>query len=734
LQLNLQQQAAVSHTQGPLLILAGAGAGKTRVLTERIKHLVHSKIAAPFEIMAVTFTNKAANELKNRIRNNHPELQFAEGLGIRGMWVGTFHSICGKILRLEIENLGYTRRFVILDDGEQISIIKDALKLLDLDDKKFPPRAMLSNISRAKSNSLKPDELGSGYYEEKVSQVYAHYQESLKRQNALDFDDMLLLTVELFERFPVILDRYARRFRHILVDEYQDTNPTQYKLIRLLSSYYPNLCVVGDADQSIYSFRAADFRIILRFQQDFPDATVIKLEQNYRSTQHILSAANAVIDNNVERVEKTLWTENPAGDKVVVYHASDDRDESEYIIEQIKKHNYNLNDVAVLYRTNAQSRAIEEALLRWSIPYRLIGGIRFYDRKEIKDVLAYLRMLFNPYDEMAITRAFGVPKRGIGPVTLKKWFASAKQKDMSPIDYALRGNLGKSKGEGAIQALLYDLKPVLEIIDTAPVAKILALILDKSGLEASLRAEGTDEANGRLENISELLNLAARFSAEQEDNSLDHFMIHIALVSDQDSNQPDDRPQVTLMTLHAAKGLEFSHVYLTGLEEGIFPHQRALQDQSESELEEERRLAYVGLTRAEKTLTLSHAARRFQFGEAKMGIPSRFVDEIPYEVVSVVKSPYIINQEREMNSYNRSLGRSRDSFDEFGDDSFASSRPRTLAPLNTQTYVIGQQVTHAAWGKGTVVQTFGTGSRQTIAVSFPGLGKRILDPSVAPLK
>lgn len=767
--LNPPQLQAVTMGPGPLLILAGAGAGKTKVITHRIAHLVSQGYAQPDEVLAVTFTNKAANELKERL--GHLLRGDAAPAGplfahqswmVRGMWVGTFHSICGKILRMDLDQLGaagYNSNFVIFDETDQVGVVKGALNRLGLDDKDYPPRQVLNKISGAKSRALTPDayfETARGYQGQRIASLYEEYQRELARQNALDFDDLLLLTVRLLRACPEVLARYQARFRYILVDEYQDTNHTQYELIRLLSGRHRNLCVVGDVDQSIYSFRNADFRIILQFQQDWPDATVIKLEENYRSTATILAAANHLIQHNEQRFEKNLWTRNPQGEAIALYEAIDERDEAEYVLMQIRKRREgrSLNDFAVLYRTNAQSRALEELFMRWGTPYRLVGGVRFYERKEIKDLLGYLRLVHNPADETAFVRVVNTPRRGIGKTTVERVVEAARRSGIHAIALlsdpgAVIDGLTAKTASKLVQFAAW-IKGINRQSAGMDLPDLVRRVADESGYSAALLEEGTDEALGRLENVSELVSVAQDFVEQSDDTSLGAFLTHLMLLSDADASGAEDAERVTLMTLHAAKGLEFPLVFLVGLEEGVFPHKRSMDDPAQ--MEEERRLAYVGITRAKEALQLSHARSRTVFGETQAAVASRFLRELPPGSLQTSISPLLKMQARLqagsagpprpprerraaarqseqdvvwMQDWDRAEPAAR----AWGGRGAAKGGPPTATPQVT----VGTRVRHEKFGEGVIARVLGEGERATWAVSFPGLGQKILDPRFAPL-
>lgn len=610
--LNLKQQEAVLCTEGPVLVLAGAGSGKTKTLTHRIAYLIEKKKISPYNILAVTFTNKAANEMKERISR-----LLVQKAGLKLPWMGTFHSICVKILHREIEALGYSSNFTIYDQQDSLSLIKRICKDIGIDVKKNNPRAIQSFISGAKSEMLDPKSYRKyidGYFQEKVADVYDEYQKRLKSMDALDFDDLLNKTVELFEKHDKILKKYQGLFKYILVDEYQDTNQPQYKFCKLLSQKHKNICVVGDDWQSIYAFRGANFRNILNFEKDWPDAKVVKLEQNYRSTKNILSAADAIIKKNESRSDKTLWTQKKGGNLVTLYEAQDQHDEIDFIITEIKSlmgryNELNYNDFVILYRTNAQSRSVEEVFLNYGVAYKIVGGVRFYERREIKDILAYLSLIQNPKNKVALERIINLPRRGIGKKTLTKILAS-DDKEVNP----------KVK---KFFEMIDDMRKKSSEINPA---ELIDYVARKSGYKDFIM-DGTPEGEGRWENIEELKSVASK------SDSLDQFLEEIALVADID-NYDKSQDAVTLMTLHNAKGLEYKIVFIVGLEEGLFPHSRSLLDPAE--MEEERRLAYVGITRAKENLYLTYARSRLLYGDIKMNMPSRFIEELPEELVDKV--------------------------------------------------------------------------------------------------
>ena len=636
--LNKEQQQAVQHTEGPLLILAGAGSGKTKVLTVRIAHLLAQGVN-PYEILAITFTNKAAKEMKSRVEG-------LVGDVANRIWLSTFHSFCAKFLRFEIDSfLGYNSNFTIYDTSDSQAVIKAALKALNLDDKYYPVGAMIAAISDAKNKLLFASDFrkqARDFYQQKVADVYEYYERELRKNNALDFDDLLLVAVKLLQSNATVLDKYSHRFRYVMIDEYQDTNHAQYLLAKLLASHWKNIAVVGDADQSIYAWRGADIQNILDFEKDYPNCTSIKLEQNYRSTKIILDAANAVIDNNKGRPEKNLWTDKIEGAKIQHFTAQSEHEEAAFIGDTIAKkhdiHDVPYGDMAILYRTNAQSRVLEEALIKRALPYTMVGGTKFYDRKEIKDVLAYLRVLYNPFDDLSLLRIINVPKRSIGATTVAKLQDYAREKGTSLFMTLTQLHLidsikGKTKEKlEEFGILIFTL--VSEMEDKT-VLDILESILDRTGYLAQLEESTDPQDQARAENIGELLSVAKDFQDTNPSGTVEDFLEQVALVNDVDSFEQEEA-KVTLMTLHAAKGLEFPIVFLCGLEEGLFPHSRTLMNPEE--IEEERRLAYVGITRAEKELYISNATTRTVFGRTSSYLPSRFIDEIPEELVDGLRA------------------------------------------------------------------------------------------------
>lgn len=644
--LNPKQKEAVLHTDDPLLILAGAGSGKTRVLTHRIAYLIDECGVNPWNIMAITFTNKAAGEMRERVDN-------LVGFGAESIWVSTFHSSCVRILRRHIESLGYTTSFSIYDSDDQKTLMRQVFKAMDIDTKQFKERAVLAAISSAKDKLITPEEFllnaGADFREKKTGEIYREYQKQLKKNNALDFDDLIVKTVELFQNNPQVLDYYQERFRYIMVDEYQDTNMAQFKLVSLLASKYRNLCVVGDDDQSIYRFRGADIQNILSFENTFPGTKVIKLEQNYRSTQNILDAANGVIRHNFGRKDKTLWTANGEGDKILFKQFDTAKDEADFVVRQIRDSAYSYQDQAVLYRTNAQSRLLEERCIFYNVPYRLVGGVNFYQRKEIKDVLAYLKTIANGVDDLSVIRIINVPKRGIGATTIGRVTAFASEHNMSFYDTLKEAKQipGIGKAAEKIGRFIAQMEAFRAMAHSEEysIKDLIDHILEDTGYEEELQEEGEIEAQTRLENIEELINKAAAYEEDSEHPTLDEFLEQVALVADID-NVDDSEDRVTLMTLHSAKGLEFPKVYLVGMEDGLFPGIMSIMADDKTEMEEERRLCYVGITRAKKELVLTAARQRMINGETRWSKPSRFIDEIPSELLDADKLQPVLGMEK----------------------------------------------------------------------------------------
>ncbi|WP_416353274.1 DNA helicase PcrA [Agrilactobacillus fermenti] len=737
--LNDKQKEAVQTTEGPLLIMAGAGSGKTRVLTHRVAYLIEEKNVTPWHILAITFTNKAAKEMKERVG------QLLDEEDARNVWVSTFHALCVRILRRESEKIGYARSFTIADPAEQLTLIKRILKNLNIDPKKFEPRSILNTISNAKNDMVKPEDYEQqtgSLFEEIVAKVYKRYQQSLQADQAMDFDDLIMLTIELFQKDQPTLSYYQNKFQYIHVDEYQDTNEAQYQLVRLLAGGYQNLCVVGDADQSIYGWRGANMNNILNFEKDYPTAQIVLLEQNYRSTKHILKAANEVINNNVVRKPKKLWTENSEGPKITYYRGQSEQDESLYVIDQIqqqiKENNYKYGDFAILYRTNAQSRVMEEGFVKANIPYKMVGGHKFYDRKEIKDVLAYLRLVANPKDDMSFQRVINSPKRGIGPGTVEKLQDFADEHDFSLLEACLNIDLsninGRARGNLAdFGNMIFDLR---ERIEAETISQLTEDLLDRSGYLKALKAQHNLEADSRIENIEELLSVTQRFddNYEPEDEDSDKFvdfLADLALVSDQDDLE-EEASEVTLMTLHAAKGLEFPVVFLIGMEEGIFPLSRAAADPDE--LEEERRLAYVGITRAQKKLYLTNAYSRVLYGRTQSNPASRFVGEIDDELLdygnqNAAAIPFRQTSTPSQRRFDNQMRRAQ-ATTHVAHQSGPVAKTSSAAQV---TWTAGDKVTHKKWGTGTVVKVNGTGENAELDIAFKEQGVKRLLAAFAPI-
>ncbi|WP_339300338.1 DNA helicase PcrA [Paenibacillus sp. FSL K6-2441] len=773
--LNPQQRQAVEATEGPLLIMAGAGSGKTRVLTHRIAYLIATRKAPPWAILAITFTNKAAREMQDRVS------RLVGGPEGRDIWVSTFHSMCVRILRRDIERIGFTSNFSILDSTDQLSVIRNCMKEQNIDTKKFEPKAVQAAISTAKNELITPQQYEhkiGDYFEGIVAKIYAQYQRQLRQNNSLDFDDLIMKTIELFKAAPDVLDFYQKKFQYIHVDEYQDTNRAQYMLCRMLADKHHRICVVGDSDQSIYRWRGADISNILNFEKDYPEAKTILLEQNYRSTSTILNAANEVIGHNTGRKPKKLWTDKAGGDKIKVYRAETEHDEGYFVTTEIHnsvKSGRNYRDHAILYRTNAQSRVIEEILIKSDIPYQIVGGIKFYDRKEIKDLLAYLRVLSNPDDDISLTRIINVPKRGIGDTTVAKLADAAAQRGTS-IYRVLEvvddlGIAGRTRN--ALVEFFDMIHGLHQMVPYLSVTELTEKLLEVTQYRLELQNENTLEARSRLENIDEFLSVTMEFENNNEDKSLVSFLTDLALIADIDSmndNSDAEKPNddaVVLMTMHSAKGLEFPVVFIIGMEEGVFPHSRAFLDNEE--LEEERRLAYVGITRAEEKLYLSCAQMRTLFGRTTANPPSRFLDEIPEELK---EDGGRVPRDR----YGRGAGvggaYSGRGFSSAGGGNFgrpatdaaggpwgrsaaAPSGPAgrgTAAPMRSGVTVTGggasgaaaktapgdfsagDKVAHAKWGVGTVVAIKGTGNDTELQIAFPApVGVKRLLAGFAPI-
>lgn len=774
--LNPAQREAVFCTEGPLLVLAGAGSGKTRVLTHRVVYLIEEKGVNPWNIMAITFTNKAAGEMRERVDK-------LVGFGAESIWVSTFHSSCVRILRRHIEALGYSGNFTIYDSDDQKTLMKQVLKKLDVDTKLYKDRAMLNHISSAKDQLITPEEMelnaGSEMRQKKIAQIYKTYQNELKKNNALDFDDLIVKTVELFQNNPEILDYYQERFRYIMVDEYQDTNYAQFKLVSLLAQKYRNLCVVGDDDQSIYKFRGADVRNILDFEEAFPGARVIKLEQNYRSTQNILNAANQVICHNRDRKDKTLWTANGEGDLVKVRQYNTAEEEADAIVRSIKNTGRAWKDIAVLYRTNAQSRLLEEKCIAHNIPYRLVGGVNFYQRKEIKDILAYLKTISNGVDDLAVLRIINVPKRGIGATTVGRVTVFASEHGMSLYqaleEAKMIPDIGKAAGKiGGFVEQIENLRRLMAE-EGYSIKELIGAILEDTGYRKELEAEGEVESETRLENIEELINKAVSYEENSEAPSLGEFLEEVALVADIDS-MDDSEERVTLMTLHSAKGLEFPLVYLAGMEDGLFPSMMSVSSDDKSELEEERRLCYVGITRAKEELVMTGARMRMINGETRYSKTSRFIEEIPEEFLDKeLLEPRLSGWNRsedEVEDSRLPWGKAAASWGKTGGDSrpggwgrsggtlgggfgggfgagshnaYASKKTApasvpafgkafTVNKEDSLDYGKGDRVRHIKFGDGTVMEIKDGGKDYEVTVQFDNMGVKKMFASFAKLK
>lgn len=752
--MNDRQAEAVQTTEGPLLIMAGAGSGKTRVLTHRIAYLIDEKMVNPWNILAITFTNKAAREMRERAEKLKTEAQ--------DCLIATFHSMCVRILRREADHIGYNRNFTIVDPGEQRTLMKRILKNLNLDPKKWNERAILGTISNAKNDLI--DEvayanLAGDMYTEIVAKCYTAYQKELRQSEAMDFDDLIMLTLRLFDQNPDVLTYYQQRYQYIHVDEYQDTNHAQYQLVKLLASRFKNICVVGDADQSIYGWRGADMQNILDFEKDYPEAKVVLLEENYRSTKTILQAANEVIRNNRNRRPKNLWTQNEDGEEIVYYRANDEQDEALFVartIDQLSREGYSHKDFAVLYRTNAQSRTVEEALLKSNIPYTMVGGTKFYSRKEIRDVISYLNLIANPSDNISYERVVNEPKRGVGPGTVEKIRDFAASQEISLLDASANILLSPVKGKAA-QAV-YDFANMLldlrERLDDYKVTELVEAVLEKTGYAASLAAQATLESQARIENIEEFLSVTKNFDEspgnpadESGLDKLSRFLNDLALIADTDDGDTESS-EVTLMTLHAAKGLEFPVVFLVGMEENVFPLSRASED--EDELEEERRLAYVGITRAEKILYLTNANSRMLYGKTNYNHPTRFLREISSDLLDYQGLARPSNSSFKVSYTNSDTSK-------FGQGmSLAQAlqeRKRQAAPSSISTgslpfgkssqsqpskpevaWAIGDIAHHKKWGDGTVLAVSGSGNSQELKINFPEVGLKKVLASIAPIE
>ncbi|MFS9337637.1 DNA helicase PcrA [Streptococcus intermedius] len=751
--MNDRQAEAVQTTDGPLLIMAGAGSGKTRVLTHRIAYLIDEKLVNPWNILAITFTNKAAREMKERAFSLNPATE--------DCLIATFHSMCVRILRREADHIGYNRNFTIVDPGEQRTLMKRILKNLNLDPKKWNERAILGTISNAKNDLIDEvayENMAGDMYTEIVAKCYTAYQKELRQSEAMDFDDLIMLTLRLFDQNPDVLTYYQQRYQYIHVDEYQDTNHAQYQLVKLLASRFKNICVVGDADQSIYGWRGADMQNILDFEKDYPEAKVVLLEENYRSTKTILQAANEVIRNNRNRHPKNLWTQNEDGEEIVYYRANDEQDEALFVartIDQLTREGYSHKDFAVLYRTNAQSRTVEEALLKANIPYTMVGGTKFYSRKEIRDVISYLNLIANPSDNISYERVVNEPKRGVGPGTVEKIRNFAASQNVSLLEASSQIMLSLVKGKAAQSVfdfanLILNLR---ERLDELTVTELVEIVLEKTGYTEQLVAQGTLESQARIENIEEFLSVTKNFDEHSENDTeetgldkLSRFLNDLALVADTDDAGTQESSEVTLMTLHAAKGLEFPVVFIIGMEENVFPLSRATEE--EDELEEERRLAYVGITRAEKVLFLTNANSRLLYGKTNYNRPTRFLNEISSDLLNYqglarpantsFKASYVNGKTvqfgqgtslaQALQERKQQVGPSRISSSQLP---FGKNIEATQPDLN---WAIGDIAHHKKWGDGTVLEVSGSGSSLELKINFPEVGLKKLLASVAPIE
>ena len=728
--LNPAQREAVEKTEGPVLILAGAGSGKTRVLTTRIAHLMEDKNVQAANILAITFTNKAAAEMRERVEETITELN------TKDMWITTFHSCCVRILRKGINRIGYNRSFVIYDSADQVTLIKDCLKELNLSDKVFEPKSVISTISSAKDKLYSPAHFKEAYKDDarmsKIADIYALYQDRLKRNSALDFDDLIFKTVELFKEDPETLEFYRSRFKYIMVDEYQDTSKAQYELIKLLARQHQNICVVGDDDQSIYGWRGADIRNILEFEKDYDDVHVVKLEQNYRSTQIILDAANNVISNNIERKRKKLWSEQKDGELIKIQLATDEMDEAEFIADTIsrlkRRDRRNFRDFAVLYRANAQARPIEDALNRSQIPYNIYGGTKFYERKEIKDLIAYLRVIQNPQDDISLRRIINVPRRGIGLRTIEKIEdrASLKQESLYSVLIDIDSNSDIStKARSSISGFVDLMGTLRTIKEVYPVSKLIEKVLDTSGYIDELQKDSKkEEAEDRIENLKEFISVAIEFEQNSEETDLETFLTSVALTSESSEDEEDDR--VSLMTIHTSKGLEFPVVFLTGMEEKLFPISRAIVSMRESDIEEERRLCYVGITRAKEELYMTLTQKRTLYGKTNPSVASRFMEELPKECIERLnKSDSELSYSKA--SYNILDKYTKKYMNNIQKSTIAKKVNATVKDTSKETNVDdikpGSKVHHPKFGVGTVVMMKGT----DVTIAFDNQGLKTIN-------
>ena len=737
--LNEPQQRAVACLQGPLLIVAGAGSGKTRVLTFRIANLLEHGVP-PYRILAITFTNKAAREMRERV-------DALIGDAAQDVWLSTFHSFCARFLRMELEHYGrYAKNFVIYDAADSKGLIRECLKELNIDEKHTAPGAVQAHISDAKNRLLDVAAFtaqATDFFAEQVAKIYALYQSKLQENNALDFDDLLMLTVELLTKNEELRTKYQKKFHYILVDEYQDTNGAQYAITKLLAAEHRNICVVGDADQSIYGWRGADMRNIMNFEKDYPEATVILLEQNYRSTKNILAAANAVIENNLTRKKKELWTDNPTGDRITIYEGATEKNEASYIVREVERlhtmFHVKYGDIAVLYRTNAQSRNIEEAFYATGVPYAMVGSVRFYDRREIKDIIAYLRVIYNPRDTLSLLRIINVPRRGLGPTSIARMMETAEEYRISLFevitDAQLLSMIPKlsAKVKLALEEFAAMVFTFMGQLGTRPIHEIVEDVIETSGYAAALEEEKKEDNRDRLENLREFISVAKNFDdgAAEGENGLADFLAQIALISDVDQTEQSDGT-VTLMTFHAAKGLEFPAVFMAGMEEGLFPHSRTLLD--DTEIEEERRTCYVGITRAERRLYLTYARQRTIYGRTEMSRPSRFLAEIPEELVEHKEADFFGGTDLRAPSNiwsERSTRTERKRY--MPPPQHMAADGSVIRPDASAAFQAGDAVRHSKWGDGRIVAISGSGEDAELSIAFPGEGIKKFVQKYAPI-
>ena len=737
--LNEPQHRAVACLQGPLLIVAGAGSGKTRVLTFRIANLLEHGVP-PYRILAITFTNKAAREMRERV-------DALIGDAAQDVWLSTFHSFCARFLRMELEHYGrYAKNFVIYDAADSKGLIRECLKELNIDEKHTAPGAVQAHISDAKNRLLDVAAFtaqATDFFAEQVAKIYALYQSKLQENNALDFDDLLMLTVELLTKNEELRTKYQKKFQYILVDEYQDTNGAQYAITKLLAAEHRNICVVGDADQSIYGWRGADMRNIMNFEKDYPEATVILLEQNYRSTKNILAAANAVIENNLTRKKKELWTDNPTGDRITIYEGATEKNEASYIVREVERlhtmFHVKYGDIAVLYRTNAQSRNIEEAFYATGVPYAMVGSVRFYDRREIKDIIAYLRVIYNPRDTLSLLRIINVPRRGLGPTSIARMMETAEEYRISLFevitDAQLLSMIPKlsAKVKLALEEFAAMVFTFMGQLGTRPIHEIVEDVIETSGYAAALEEEKKEDNRDRLENLREFISVAKNFDdgAAEGENGLADFLAQIALISDVDQTEQSDGT-VTLMTFHAAKGLEFPAVFMAGMEEGLFPHSRTLLD--DTEIEEERRTCYVGITRAERRLYLTYARQRTIYGRTEMSRPSRFLAEIPEALVEHKEADFFGGTDLRAPSNiwgERSTRTERKRY--MPPPQHTAADGSVIRPDASAAFKAGDAVRHSKWGDGRIVAISGSGEDAELSIAFPGEGIKKFVQKYAPI-